>query len=59
MRAEVQLFEKSGTIDCPFINSYIFLIEYLYNLFNLMIWFLIFQKAELQHAFSTRINGPI
>ena len=24
-----------------------------------MIWFLIFQKAELQHAFSTRINLPI
>ena len=59
MRAEVQLFEKSGTINCLFIISYIPSFQNLYSQFNLMIWSLIFQKAELQHSFFARVMGPI
>ena len=59
MRAEVQLIEKSGTI---LLNSILNLnprIRIYKKLLKDNLWFLIFQKAELQHAFSTRIKGPI
>ena len=59
MRAEVQLFEKSGTISLNWIKNMNIQTRIYKNLWKDNLWFLIFQKAEFRQAFFTTIMGPI
>ena len=56
MRAEVQLFEKSGTISFNCTNYFKPEIRIYRKILKDNLWFLIFQKAELQHAFPLELR---
>ena len=50
--AEIQLFQKPGTMNCLKTISYIFWVHCIYSLLIFIVWFLVFTKAEFLHAFK-------